>query len=472
MSFLFLKRSTNKLFIMAISLGLVLTACPDKPTIPASFATLIDSGSGQASSPSFDVDLQGNAMVVWQQNDGTANRIYANRSLGSSRTWQGATVIDAGATNSTFTATSPKVALDAQGNATSVWVQILGGYSRVYANQFNATSESWGTPTLIDAGPTDAVQATLTVDAQGFATAAWIQVDPKGEEHLFSNRRNPNTGMWEGADRIDVLTSATDQFDGLNSRKPIIRSDALGNVVVLWLEYKLGNADGGWHLFINRREHTQSVWTTPKTIDSNSQTNNQPTYHQLAFDSKGNAMVVWLQEAGVVSTQLRIWANSFDIQTLIWKGAEAIDDLQPFVGRPQVAFESNGQAIAVWNRQDKIIANRFNSSNKTWDAAKIIYTKPSIDLLAPGITFNNSNQARIIWFENIRSNSVSSNDYQLSIASLANDSFLLGVPTNIQQGRFFSEQAPTLKVLPQNEFFTAFDQQDQKTTRIYAARLQ
>ena len=81
---------------------------------------------------------------------------------------------------------------------------------------------------------------------------------------------------------------------------------------------------------------------------------------QIAIDSSGNAVAVWTQWDG---TRDSIWANRFNGTS--WGTAELIEaDNAGNAEYPQIAFDSSGNAIAVWYQSDgnrvNIYANRFD----------------------------------------------------------------------------------------------------------------
>ena len=107
----------------------------------------------------------------------------------------------------------------------------------------------------------------------------------------------------------------------------------------------------------NSNTFTPKVWGTAELIETDSVGNaNNP---QIAFDSNGNAIVVWFQSDG---PRYNIWANHFDGTS--WGTPELIEnDNAGRVAEPQIAFDNNGNAIAVWyqsdSTRDNIWANRF-----------------------------------------------------------------------------------------------------------------
>jgi len=86
---------------------------------------LIDTGSRNynASAPKISMDDNGDAIVVWEQNDGTAQRVYARRF--SAGTWGSLQQLNDSGDFSTFNASAPAIAVepDGGGSAMAVWSQ-------------------------------------------------------------------------------------------------------------------------------------------------------------------------------------------------------------------------------------------------------------------------------------------------------------------------------------------------------------
>jgi len=80
---------------------------------------------------------------------------------------------------------------------------------------------------------------------------------------------------------------------------------------------------------------------------------------EIAFDDNGNALAVWQQSDG---TRSNIWVNRFDGSS--WGSATLIEsDNAGSAGSPQIAFDHSANALAVWEQDDgtrfNIWSNRF-----------------------------------------------------------------------------------------------------------------
>jgi hypothetical protein len=234
----------------------------------------------------------------------------------------------------------PQIAFDSSGNAIAVWYQSDGTVYNIWANRFNGTS--WGTAELIEADNAgNALMPQIAIDSSGNAIAVWHQNDST-RYNIYANRFNGTS--WGTAELLE-----TDNADGAFS--PQIAFDSSGNAIAVWRQFD-GITDNIW---ANRFDGTS--WGTAELIETDAGSAIRP---QIAIDSSDNAIAVWLQSDG---TRDNIYANRFNGTS--WGTAELIEaDNAGNVDYPQIAFDSSGNAIAVWKQSDgtrnNIWANRFD----------------------------------------------------------------------------------------------------------------
>ena len=75
---------------------------------------------------------------------------------------------------------------------------------------------------------------------------------------------------------------------------------------------------------------------------------------QIAIDANGNALAVSTQSDG---TRNNIWANRYTIGTGWGTAALIQTDNARSAGEPQIAFDANGNALAVWSQFDGTRSN-------------------------------------------------------------------------------------------------------------------
>lgn len=136
----------------------------------------VSSGEHDASAEDLAADANGNAVVVWHED---AEGVFANRFTAATSAWSGPVKI---ATKPTPPSVSsqPRVGIDSKGNAVAVWLQVPSGQpgKRIYAAHLASGATSWGTPFDLMVEPTAyTTQAPrIAMNAEGQATVVWHQL--------------------------------------------------------------------------------------------------------------------------------------------------------------------------------------------------------------------------------------------------------------------------------------------------------
>ncbi|MFN0304039.1 MAG: Ig-like domain-containing protein [Burkholderiales bacterium] len=241
-------------------------------------AQLIESdNAGSALNPEVAVDVNGNAMAVWQQSDGTRDNIWANRS--SAGIWGAAVQIE---TDNADNARNPRIALDANGNAIAVWFQSDGLRTNISANRYVAGS-GWGTAQLIEtdnAGPAEYPRIAFDINAN--ATVVWHQSDGT-RINVMANRYTSGSG-WGMAQLIETDDAGSAGF-------PRVAADANGNVIAIWQQ-----SDAVRTNIWTNRYVAGTGWGMALLVETD---NAGPAIDpQIAIDSDGYAIGVWTQSDG------------------------------------------------------------------------------------------------------------------------------------------------------------------------------
>jgi len=339
-----------------------------------STAELIETNNaGDADSPRVAFDGNGNAIAVWSQYDGARDNIWASRFDGTS--WDAAELIE---TDNAGDAYGHKIAFDGNGNAIVVWSQYDGVSNNIWANRFDGTS--WGAATLIETDNAgDAYSPVIAFDGNGNALAAWFQSDGV-RNNIWANRFDGTS--WGAATLIE-----TDNAGGASA--PKITFDGNGNAIAVWHQ-----SDGARsNIWANRFDGTS--WGAATLIETDNA--GEAVFPDIAFDGNGNALAVWSQSDGI---RANIWANRFDGTS--WGTATLIetDDAGEAVF-PDIAFDSNGNALAAWHQSDgvrnNIWANRFDGTS--WGTATLIETDNTGGAGYPQIAFDGNGNALAVWYQ-------------------------------------------------------------------------
>ena len=348
------------------------------PSMDWSPATLVETGTTTASSPKIAVDPNGNIMAVWVQYDmnDTDQTIYANRYVVGSG-WGTATLLE----TSDLPVSNPRIAVDSNGNAIAVWQQQrwAGGPSVIYANRYVAGT-GWGTVTVVYVDTTNYVWADdpqIAVDPNGNAMAVWALHDPSwSHTSVHASRYVVGTG-WGAATNLSGEAVQT-----ADSAK--VALDSIGNAAVVWVQ----GFSSDRSIYANRYT-VGTGWGT--TVHIGTSPANRGEVPQIAFDPNGNAIAVWVH-----SGKAGISANRYVAGTG-WGTAESIIDSgnTSYSQGVQIAFDKNGNAIAVWNQYGgKLYANRYVTGTG-WGTTDIVDSEGQN--YSAQIAFDSNGNAIAVW---------------------------------------------------------------------------
>ncbi len=125
----------------------------------------IDVGQGRVA-----INAAGHAVIVWSQDNGSWDDVWASTSTAES-SWTAPQLLEDGEGSARF----PQVGVDAQGNAVVVWQQFDGSRINVWANHYRVAS-GWATAELVeqyDDGNAELPRVAVTPSGQ--AVVAWYE---------------------------------------------------------------------------------------------------------------------------------------------------------------------------------------------------------------------------------------------------------------------------------------------------------
>ncbi len=181
--------------------------------------------AGNAEKPQIAFDGSGNAIVVWRQDDGTDNNLWAKR-YSVAGGWGSATLLGV-----TVAGDTPhQIALDESGNAIVVWKKsgapfAEGSATNIWASRYSVGS-GWSSAAQIGGNDTGyADYPHIAFDGNGNALAVWsLLVNDRYD--IWANRYTLGSG-W-GSDSI------IEDYDASHATTPSVAANSSGVSVVVW----------------------------------------------------------------------------------------------------------------------------------------------------------------------------------------------------------------------------------------------
>lgn len=367
-------------------------------------AERIDSGSySESHSAHLAFDSLGNAMAVSNE----YYNVYA-RYFTPDKGWGKAELIDH-TRNSDLTdeavrgrMNDPQISFDTRGNALAVWDRdtgydsVLGFMHDTWSNIYTA-GVGWGKAERFEHTPGESRPVQITRDTQGNALAVWTHFADNCST-LWAKNHTDKTG-WSNAKPIASVSGDATIIQ--------ISFDTTGNALLLWRTDKEGDNTRGLYIVYVIYFSVATGWGETKIISKVLNSYHMETL-KFAFDSSGNVIVVCsFVDSTDDEKQIHIWAKRYDIITG-WDKAIKIDPgvISRYSNhvsesvQAKIAFDFRGNAIVVWtqlkgNAQGGIWANRY-TSGKGWGKASPI-TKIDRDQSNHQLAVDPLGNAMVIW---------------------------------------------------------------------------
>ena len=310
----------------------------------SSIPQVLSGSNVNASDPHVAVDTNGDAVALWVENS-----LVKASSKTVSGNWSAAVTLSAtGGTN-------PRLVVDGSGNATAVW--LVGGIVNAASKPSNGNWSS--TSSLSNTG---ASSPTLCVDIAGNVIAAWARNgNIETSTKLF--------GMsWQPKSTITSTSSATPSIaiggTGSNTRAFLIWQGVSSGTEVIFASTKLISGN----------------WSSEQVISEVAHNAAQPC---VAVDSNANALAIWYSYdvVGISNSNVVVKSAAWSNLTSAWDAINALSE--PGIRNPStltahVAFDSFGNAIALWNISFDDVTFNIEASVKPVSCA---WSEPVICLL-------------------------------------------------------------------------------------------
>lgn len=336
--------------------------------------TLIEDHYGHPQTPDVAMDPVGNVIAVWAQS-GSPYSIYANHYDARTRRWQTAQSIEC---DDTGDALAPRIGMAASGDAMVVWQQSDGTRTHVWASRYDGVG--WEDPVRLDVSQTGNARAPrVAVNAAGTAVVAWQQVEGTTAQAWF-NRYEEGAG-WSGAEPVYVFGEpatiiGSDLEIGIDSQgnaRVLLYDDSFYVQVVPHLAASgWGEADEvirgpmeDFTLAVNPAGTTLGLWVhaQPSRIQAwrrepdgrtrfdvlmsvSEEERGNVQMGDVAVNPAGDSVAVWFQNSPL---PYQVWAGSYSVATQTWGEPQGLLPYEAsFFGSAQVGMDPRGSAHASW----------------------------------------------------------------------------------------------------------------------------
>lgn len=337
----------------------------------AATPTRLNSGLVDVQEPDVAVDARGNAFTVWTQQDGAMRNIWASRYEPGSG-WSAPYTIEQNAA----LADSPKVAMDAAGNAIAVWIQYQVGAPSLWASRFTPAG-GWETPELLELmDGSAAVLPRIAMNAAGHAVVAWYQQEAVA--NIYVNRYVPGSG-WQGVQSIET--------NPLPGYQPYVAVTPDATAVVAWRQRNAANLSD----LAASSAALGGAWSTPVLLEAAAGTVETV---DLAAAADGSVVAAWAQADG----QFQCWSSVFR-PGAGWAAGVRLDAGALPCLFPRVATDGVGGVHFTWHQDSGGTVGIWTRSalRGSWSAA--VSLTSGTEALYPVIAADAVGNTLLVWMQ-------------------------------------------------------------------------
>jgi hypothetical protein len=286
---------------------------------------------------------------------------------------------------SKFSGSLQDVAVDAQGNATAVWVQWAGfGDMEILEAATRPAGGGWSASVQLQAGE-QPLSPKVVVSPDGEATVVWLGFD--GSNEVVRAATRPAGGAWTEP----VALSDVNEYAG----EPDIAIDPQGNATAVWTtgpQFEYG--------FVQTATRPAGgSWSEPVALSEESEAAASP---HIASDSQGNLTAIWVSggEEGIIQSKTRPVGGEWSSAAVDVSGEDGLSS------RPRIAIDGQGDVVAVWEQKDIPAPSGFHYFIQTarraggsWSTPLTISREDGI-AVNPELAVDSDGNATVIWVWN------------------------------------------------------------------------
>jgi PKD domain len=311
-------------FTAAVAAALAITGGPHWST-----PTAVSSGD-HALNPEFTMNLNGDALAVWDQEIGadcpsspaSLSCIHIVTAAARPRTtsvWSAPVDVDRPGVGST-----PRIAVNANGASAIAWIHDIGADRVTQATYRRDPLGLWPEPNDLSDYAARVTNLRVAVDPTGDAVVAWQESGATGWA-IEAELRSAATGVWGAPVVLD--TSGSHFFSG-----PALAVGQSGEAIVAWIDY-LGAVR------VATGQPVAGTWSPPVTLSlAGGYTVTGPA---AAIGASGDAAVAWKGASSKLQSAFRSRGGQ-------WRTADVGALAALADPEPDVAVDGDSNVVAVW----------------------------------------------------------------------------------------------------------------------------
>ena len=267
---------------------------------------------------------------------------------------------------------SPKVVVNSNGDAAVVWFGYGNGAKEVVRAATRPAGGAWSQPVALSDVNGYSSEPDIAIDPQGNATAVWT-TGPQNQYGFVQTATHPAGGAWSQPVALSDESAA--------AAVPRLAADSEGNLTAIW---DLGGEEG---IIQSKTRPAGSEWSSAAVnVSDEDGLSSSP---RIATDDQGAVTAVWQQKDIHGASGFHYFVQTARLESGTWTDPLTISREDGLAMNPELAVDPDGNATVVWEWGPLATGTagglqaRSGSSDGSW--GPIVYMSTSSGgLLEPG----------------------------------------------------------------------------------------
>lgn len=277
------------------------------------------------------------------------------------------------------------VAVDAQDNATAIWVDWAEheGEPEILEAATRAAGGGWSAPVQLSQAGEQPLSPKVVVNPDGDAAVIWVGYGNGSKEVVYAATR-PAGGAWSQP----VALSDVNGY----SAEPDIAIDPQGNATAVWT-----TGPQNQYGFVQTATHPAGgAWSQPAPLSDETAAAAAP---HIVADSEGDLTAIWDLggEEGIIQSKTRPAGGAWSSQAVDVSGEDGLSS------NPQIAVDGQGNVTAVWQQKDVPGGSGFHYlvqtarlSGGSWSVPLTISREDGL-AMNPELAVDPAGNATVVW---------------------------------------------------------------------------
>jgi hypothetical protein len=249
-------------------------------------------------------------------------------------------------------------------------------------------ASSWGPTQTVGTNSNWADNPQIAMDDNGNAIAVWTEAGQtvEGLYYYVYACHFSPSSGWGQPEPIQQIFGANGQ-----ARSPQVAMNSNGNAVVVWLQ------TNGSAVLIESNFYAPGLgWGVAKKLGfSDSSANNL----NVAIDEGGNATATL---TALVAAHVNLYAYRYTATSGTWSAWAGLESLNGDVVSSDVAMDKNGNALVIWSQYDgtynSIYSNKYSAIASSWGVATLLEPWTN-NAATPQLAMEKNGSAVAIWLQ-------------------------------------------------------------------------